>query len=132
MFRIITLKQKIFSQSDPVLIRPKLASVLIQSDPVLIRTHLRNEPTRDDHYPVCRWISGWMVSLQQDTDIQKLLSNGNRIWIRDPKSLQRYFENSDFWKKLRIAQSFIYYFQKQLFSLLCHGSESVCGVISAP
>ena len=27
-------------QSDPVLIRPKLASVLIQSDPVLIRAHL--------------------------------------------------------------------------------------------
>jgi len=27
-------------QSNPVLIRPKLASVLIQSDPVLIRAHL--------------------------------------------------------------------------------------------
>ena len=27
-------------QSDPVLIRPKLASILIQSDPVLIRAHL--------------------------------------------------------------------------------------------
>ena len=54
MFRIITLKQHRFSQSDPVLIRqfskklqsdpvlilPKLASVLIQSDPVLIRAHL--------------------------------------------------------------------------------------------
>jgi len=54
MFKIITLKQENFSQSDPVpirqnskklqsepvLIRPKLASVLIQSDPVLIRGHL--------------------------------------------------------------------------------------------
>ena len=40
MFKIITLKQQKFSQSDPVLIRPKLASVLIQSDPVLIRAHL--------------------------------------------------------------------------------------------
>jgi len=40
IFRIFTLKQQTFSQSDPVLIRPKLASVLIQSDPVLIRTHL--------------------------------------------------------------------------------------------
>jgi len=53
MVRIITLKQK-FSQSDPVLIRqfskklqsdavlvrPKLASVLIQSDPVLIHAQL--------------------------------------------------------------------------------------------
>jgi len=54
MFRIITQKHQIFSQSDlvlirqfskklqsdPVLIRPKLASVLIQSDPVFIRAHL--------------------------------------------------------------------------------------------
>ena len=53
IFRIITLKQQKFSQSDPVLtrqfskklqsdpvlIRPKLASVLIQSDLVLIRVH---------------------------------------------------------------------------------------------
>jgi len=49
IFRMITLKQQKFSQSDPVLIRqfwkklqfvsvllrPKLASVLIQFDPVL-------------------------------------------------------------------------------------------------
>ena len=54
MLWTITLKQNIFSQcepvlirqyskklqSDPVLIRPKLASVLIQSDPILIRAHL--------------------------------------------------------------------------------------------
>ena len=54
MFRIITQKYQKFSQSDPVLnhqfskklqsdpvlIQPKLASVLIQSDPVLIRAHL--------------------------------------------------------------------------------------------
>jgi len=54
MVRITTLKQQNFSQSDlvlicqfseklqsdSVLIRPKLASVLIQSDPVLIRAHL--------------------------------------------------------------------------------------------
>ena len=54
MFRIITLKKQKFSQSDPALIRqfskklqsdpvligPKLASVLTQSDPVLIRAHL--------------------------------------------------------------------------------------------
>jgi len=52
MFKVITLKQEKFSQSDPVLIRqisktlqcdpvlirPKLASVL--SDPVLIRANL--------------------------------------------------------------------------------------------
>jgi len=54
MFKIITLKQQKFSQSDPalvrqiskkfqsdpVLIRSKVASVLIQSDPVLIHAHL--------------------------------------------------------------------------------------------
>jgi len=48
------------------------------------------------------------------------------------KRFYRYFENSDFWKKLDIAQLLIYYFQKHLFSLLCHDSESVCGVISVP
>jgi len=31
---------------------------------------------------------------------------------------------------LHIAQSLIYYLQKHLFSLLCHDSESVYGVIS--
>jgi len=60
MFKIITLKQEKFSQSgpvlirqisknflsDPVLIRPKLASVLIQSDPVLIRAHLCKLPQK--------------------------------------------------------------------------------------
>jgi len=42
MFRIITLKQHKFYQSDPVLVLPKLASLLIQSDPawsVLISDH---------------------------------------------------------------------------------------------
>ena len=33
------------------------------------------------------WISGRIVSLQPDTDIQKLLSNGNRIRIRISKTL---------------------------------------------
>jgi len=47
-----------------------------------------------------------------------------------PKRFYRYFEVSDFWKNLRIAQSFVYYFQKHLFSLLCHNSDSVYGVIS--
>jgi len=49
-----------------------------------------------------------------------------------PKRLYRYFEDSDFWKKLRIAQSFIHYFQKDFFSFLCHDCESVYGVISVP
>jgi len=46
------------------------------------------------------WISGRIVSLQPDTDIQKLLR------------FYQYFEDSDFWKKLHITQSFIYYFHK--------------------
>ena len=47
-----------------------------------------------------------------------------------PKRFQRYFEDLDFWKKLHIAQSFISYLQKHLFSLLRHDSEFVYGVIS--
>ena len=42
------------------------------------------------------------------------------------------FEDSDFWKKLHIAQSFIHYLQKNLFSLVCHDSEPVYGVTSVP
>ena len=41
----------------------------------------------DDHYPVAGWISGRIVSLQPDTDIQKLLSNRNRIRIRISQTL---------------------------------------------
>ena len=60
IFKIITLKQEKFSrtdpvlihqistklQSDPILIRPKLASVLIQSDPVLICAYLWQLPLK--------------------------------------------------------------------------------------
>jgi len=78
------------------------------------------------------WIYGRIVSLQPDTDIQKLLSNGNRIRIRISETFYRHFESSDFWKKLHIAQSFFHYLQKHLFSLLCHDTESIYGVISVP
>jgi len=37
------------------------------------------------------WISGRIVSLQPDTDIQKLLSNGNRIGIRISEKLLSIF-----------------------------------------
>jgi len=47
-----------------------------------------------------------------------------------PKRFSRYFEDSDFWKKLHNSQSFIHHLQKHLFGLLCHDSESVYGVIS--
>jgi len=78
------------------------------------------------------WISERIVSLQPDKDIQKLLSNGTGYGSGYPKRFYQYFEDSDFWKKLHIAQSFIYYLQKHLFSLLHHYSESVYGVISEP
>jgi len=37
------------------------------------------------------WISGRIVSLQPDTDIQKLLSDGNRIRIRISETLLSIF-----------------------------------------
>jgi len=78
------------------------------------------------------WISGSIVSLQPDKDIQKLISNRNRIRIRISETLLSIFRGSDFCKKLHIAQSFIYYLQRHLSSLLCHDFESVYGVISVP
>jgi len=77
------------------------------------------------------WISGRIVSLQPDTDIQKLLSNGNRIRIRISETLLSIFLEFRLLEILRIAQSFIYYLQKHLFCLLCHDFQFVYDVISA-
>ena len=76
-------------------------------------------------------ISERILSLQQDTYIKKMLPNGNQIRIY-PKIFSRYFEDSDSWKKLHNAQSFIQYLRKHLLYLLCHDSKSVYGVISVP
>jgi len=76
------------------------------------------------------WISGRIVSLQPDTDIQKLLSNGNRILIRISETLLSIFLGFRLFEKLRIAQSFIYYLQKHLLSLLCHDIQFAYGVIA--
>jgi len=78
------------------------------------------------------WISGRIVSLQPDTDIQKLLSAGNRIRIRISETILSIFLGFRLLEKLRIAQSLIYYLQKHLFSLLCHDFQFFYGVISAP
>ena len=78
------------------------------------------------------WISATIVGFQPDMDIQKLLSNVNRIWIRISEKLLSIFRGLRLLENLLIAQSFIHNFQKRLFSLLCHDSESVYGVISAP
>jgi len=48
------------------------------------------------------WISGRIASLQPDTNIQKLFSNGNRIRMRISETLLD-FEGSDPWKKLHTA-----------------------------
>ena len=37
------------------------------------------------------WISGRIVSLQPDTDIQKGLSNGNWIWKNISETLSQHF-----------------------------------------
>ena len=69
------------------------------------------------------WISDRIVSLQPDTDIQKLLSNGNRIRIRISEMLLfrgfRLLEKVEHCKIIHL-----------LFSELCHDSESVYGVSS--
>jgi len=79
------------------------------------------------------WISSRIASLQPDTDIQKLLSNGNRIRIRiSQNAFVDISRIQTFGKNLHIAQSFIHYLQKHLFSLLCHDSESLYGAISVP
>jgi len=56
-----------------------------------------------------------------------------QTWGRS-KHVRRDKRFLSFWKKvhIHIAQSFIYYLQKHLFSLLRHDSESVYGVISEP
>ena len=46
------------------------------------------------------WISGRIVSLQPDTDIQELLSNGNRIRIRISETLSTIFWGSRLLEKV--------------------------------
>ena len=49
------------------------------------------------------WISGRIVSLQPDTDIQNGYQTGTGYGAGYPKRFFRYFEDSDFWKKLHVA-----------------------------
>ena len=93
---------------------------------------LSTSRVREDHYPVCRLDIRQDSEFAPDKDIQKLLSNATGYGSGYPKRFYQYFEDSDFCKKVDIAQSFIYYLQRHLFSLLHHGSESVYGVISEP
>jgi len=78
------------------------------------------------------WISGRIVSLQPDKDIQKLLSNWNRI--RTSETLLPIF------RRFRLLEKVAYCTIVNLLSseasfqsfLLCHDSEFVCSVISEP
>jgi len=75
------------------------------------------------------WISGRIVSLQPDKDIQKLLSNWNRIRISE-MLLSMFWGFRLLEKVAHCTITFIYYLQKHLFSLLRPDSESVNGVTS--
>jgi len=59
------------------------------------------------------WVSGRMESLQPDTDIQICFETGTGYGY--PKRFYWYFEDSDFWKKLHIAQSLIYYLHSEAY-----------------
>jgi len=76
------------------------------------------------------WITGRIVSCNRIRISKHCFQTGTGFGPGYPKRFYEYFEDSDFSKKLHIAQSFIYYLQKHLFSLLRHDSESVYGVIS--
>ena len=68
-------------------------------------------------------ISGRIVSLQPDTDIQKRLLNGNRVWIRISETLFLIFRG--FWLLEKVAHCTIIHFR-------CHDSKSVYGAITIP
>jgi len=84
--------------------------------------------SRDDHYPVC------LLDIRQDSEFATRYGYPKTAFKREPDTdpyiRNAFIDNSDFWKKLHIAQSFIYYLQKHLFTLLCHDSQFISGVIS--
>ena len=71
-----------------------------------------------------------IISSQKFTYITCIWDLVNRIRIRISEKLLSIFRGLRLMENLLIAQSSIYYFRKRLFSLLCHDSESVYGVIS--
>ena len=82
--------------------------------------------TRDDLYPVCR------LDIRKDCQFATGYGYQKTAFKREPASdpddRTAFIGISRI--KLHIAQSFIYYFQKHLFILLCHDSEFVYGVNS--
>jgi len=55
------------------------------------------------------WISGRIVSLQRIQISKNYFQTGTGYGSGYPKRFCRYVEDSEFWKKLHIAQSFIYF-----------------------
>jgi len=97
---------------------------------LLSRYHIGIMASVKDHYPVCRWISGMIVSFQPDKDVRKLVLIWNQIGITifDLQRFIRYFEDSGCesnvwslltsWRKLHIGKSFVIIFGG-IFSVCC-------------
>ena len=93
------------------------------------QSHLR---IRDDHHPVCR------LDIRQDSEFATEYGYPKTAIKRepDPDIRNAFFDISRiqiFGKSCILHNhSFIVINQKHLFSLLCHDSESACGVITVP
>jgi len=70
---------------------------------------------RDDHHPVLPvgYPEGWWVCNRIQIS-KNCFQTGTGYGSGYPKHFYRYFEDSDFWKKLHIAKSFIFCLQKQV------------------
>ena len=97
--------------------------------------HLCNtEHIRDDHHPVCR------LDIRQDSEFATGYGYPKTPLKREPDTdpdIRNAFIDisriQTFGKSCTLHNhSFIDYLQKHLFSLLCHDSKSVCGVLSVP
>ena len=94
--------------------RAKISLIMILDSRLLfissvfqLSSYVNCHPISDDHYPVCRLDR--IERLQPDTDIQKLLSNRNRIRIRIFETLLSIFRRFKLLGK--VAQSFILYLE---------------------
>ena len=72
----------------------------------MFRVYVQGICFRDDHNPVCR------LDIGQDSEFATGYGYPKSAFKRepdtDPDIRNAFIDNSDFWKKLHIAQSFIY------------------------
>jgi len=73
---------------------------------------------------IAGWISGRIVSLQPDKDIQKLLSNGNRIRIRISETLSSIFQGFRLLEKVAHC-TIIHLLSSEAFSAFCAMTPSL-------